>query len=158
MVSMLDNEAQLAYVLGHEIAHVEKNHAYQIVRMSVLEPALNEEKEKETKEKRAIVGAAATFATGGLGGVYGGLSGAIGGGIAGLAAGIVGSNLIFRDHNTVTEWVGYLRERSGRRIAALHAGPGLRRARGAAAVCPTADGRRPEILASALDSWRRTPA
>ena len=101
---MLDNEAQLAYVLGHEIAHVEKNHAYQMVRMSVLEPALNEEKEKETKEKRAIVGAAVTFATAGLGGVYGGLSGAIGGGIAGLAAGIVGSNLIFRDHNTVTEW------------------------------------------------------
>jgi hypothetical protein len=104
MVSMLDNEAQLAYVLGHEIAHVEKNHAYTIVRMSVLEPALNEEKEKETKEKRAIVGAAMTFATAGLGGIYGGLNGAIGGGIAGLAAGIVGSNLIFRDHDTVTEW------------------------------------------------------
>src|ERR1017187_4509179 len=104
MVSMLDNEAQLAYVLGHEIAHVEKNHAYTIVRMSVLEPALNAEKEKETKEKRAIVGAAMTFATAGLGGIYGGLNGAIGGGIAGLAAGIVGSNLIFRDHDTVTEW------------------------------------------------------
>ena len=104
MVSMLDNEAQLAYVLGHEIAHVEKNHAYTIVRMSVLEPALNVEKDKETKEKRAIVGAAMTFATAGLGGIYGGLNGAIGGGIAGLAAGIVGSNLIFRDHDTVTEW------------------------------------------------------
>ncbi|MGA1983198.1 MAG: M48 family metalloprotease [Acidobacteriaceae bacterium] len=104
MVSMLDNEAQLAYVLGHEIAHVEKNHAYQIVRMSVLEPALNAEKDKETKEKRAVLGAAVTFATAGLGGIYGGLSGALGGGIAGLAGGIVGSNLIFRDHNTVTEW------------------------------------------------------
>jgi hypothetical protein len=104
MVSMLDNEAQLSYVLGHEIAHVEKNHAYTIVRMSVLEPALNEEKEKETKEKRAIVGAAVTFATAGLGGIYGGLNGAVGGGIAGLAAGLVGGNLIFRDHNTVTEW------------------------------------------------------
>ena len=45
-------------MLGHEIAHVEKNHAYQIVRMSVLEPALNAEKEKETKEKRAILTAA----------------------------------------------------------------------------------------------------
>jgi hypothetical protein len=104
MVSMLDNEAQLSYVLGHEIAHVEKNHAYTIVRMSVLEPALNAEKEKETKEKRAIVGAAVTFATAGLGGIYGGLNGAIGGGLAGLAAGIVGSNLLFRDHDTVTEW------------------------------------------------------
>src|SRR5215469_7928167 len=58
MVSMLDNEAQLAYVLGHEIAHVEKNHAYTIVRMGVLEPALNAEKDKETKEKRAVLGAA----------------------------------------------------------------------------------------------------
>jgi hypothetical protein len=104
MVSMLDNEAQLAYVLGHEIAHVEKNHAYTIVRMSVLEPALNAEKEKETKEKRAIVGAVTTFATGGLGGIYGGLNGAFAGSLAGLAGGIVGGNLIFRDHNTVTEW------------------------------------------------------
>jgi hypothetical protein len=104
MVSMLDNEAQLAYVLGHEIAHVEKNHAYLIVRMSVIEPALNAEKEKETKEKRAIVGAVATFATGGLGGIYGGLNGAIGGSIAGLAGGLIGGNLIFRDHNTVTQW------------------------------------------------------
>jgi len=104
MVSMLDNEAQLAYVLGHEIAHVEKNHAYQIVRMSMLEPALNAEKEKETKEKRAIVGAVTTFATGGIGGIYGGLNGGLIGTAAGLAGGIVGGNLIFRDHNTVTEW------------------------------------------------------
>ena len=104
MVSMLDNEAQLSYVLGHEIAHVEKNHAYQIVRMSVLEPALNAEKDKETKEKRAVLGAVTTFATGGLGGVYGGLTGAFAGGLAGLAGGIVSGNLIFRDHNTVTEW------------------------------------------------------
>jgi len=66
MVSMLDNEAQLAYVLGHEIAHVERNHAYAIVRMSVLEPALNAEKEKETQTKRAVLGAVTTFATGGM--------------------------------------------------------------------------------------------
>jgi Peptidase family M48 len=104
MVSMLDNEAQLAYVLGHEIAHVERNHAYTIVRMGVLEPALNAEKEKETKEKRAVLGAVTTFATAGLGGLYGGLNGAIGGGLAGLAGGLVSGNLIFRDHNTVTEW------------------------------------------------------
>ena len=53
MVSMLDNEAQLSYVLGHEIAHVEKNHAYQIVRMNVLEPALNAEKEKRRQRRNA---------------------------------------------------------------------------------------------------------
>lgn len=104
LVSMLDNEAQLAYVLGHEIAHVENSHEYQMVRMGVIEPALNAEKEKETKEKRAIATAAVTFATGGLGGIFGGLNGAIGGGIAGLAGGLIGSNLIFRDHDTVTNW------------------------------------------------------
>jgi hypothetical protein len=104
MVSMLDNEAQLAYVLGHEIAHVEKNHMYLIVRMSVLEPALNAEKEKETKEKRAIVTAVTTIATGGIGGIYGGLNGALIGTVSGLAGGLAGSNLIFRDHNTVTQW------------------------------------------------------
>jgi predicted Zn-dependent protease len=104
MVSMLDNEAQLAYVLGHEIAHVEKNHAYLIVRMSVLEPALNAEKERETKEKRAIVSAVTTFATGGIGGIYGGLNGALIGSVSGLAGGLIGSSLIFRDHNTVTQW------------------------------------------------------
>ncbi len=104
MVSMLDNEAQLSYVLGHEIAHVENNHEYQIVRMGVIEPALNAEKEKETKEKRAIATAAVTFATGGLGGVFGGFNGAVSGGFAGLAGGLIGSNLIFRDHDTVTAW------------------------------------------------------
>jgi len=45
-----------------------------------------------------------TFATAGLGGIYGGLNGAILGGVTGLAGGIIGSNLLFRDHNTVTEW------------------------------------------------------
>jgi hypothetical protein len=104
LVSMLDNEAQLAYVLGHEIAHVENNHEYQMVRMSVIEPALNAEKEKEVKEKRAIATAAVTFATSGIGGLLGGLNGAVGGGLAGLASGLIGSNLIFRDHDTVTNW------------------------------------------------------
>jgi hypothetical protein len=104
MVSMLDNEAQLAYVLGHEIAHIEKNHAYSIVRMSILEPALNAEKDKENKEKRALVTAAVTFATGGIGGVMGGWNGAGVGGLSGLAGGLLGSSLIFRDHNTITQW------------------------------------------------------
>jgi Peptidase family M48 len=104
MISMLDNEAQLAYVLGHEVAHVEKNHAYQIVRNGILETALNEEKERETKEKRAVIGAVTTFATGGLGGIAAGWNGAASGALIGLAGGIAGSNLLIRDHNTVTEW------------------------------------------------------
>ena len=104
MVSMLDNEAQLAYVLGHEIAHIEKNHAYMVVRLSILEPALNAEKDKENKEKRTIVSAVTTLATGGIGGIAGGWGGALVGGAVGLTGGIVGGQLLFRDHNTVTEW------------------------------------------------------
>jgi Zn-dependent protease with chaperone function len=104
MVSMLDNEAQLAYVLGHEVAHVEKNHAYQIVRNGILETALNQDKELANKEKRAVIGAVTTFATGGLGGIAAGWNGAASGAIIGLAGGIAGSNLLIRDHNTVTEW------------------------------------------------------
>jgi hypothetical protein len=104
MVSMLDNEAQLSYVLGHEIAHVERNHAYQIVRMQIVETALNEEKEKETKEKRAVFGAVTTLATAGIGGIAGGWNGAGAGALIGLAGGILSSNLIIRDHNTVTQW------------------------------------------------------
>jgi predicted Zn-dependent protease len=37
LVALLDNEAQLAYVLGHEIAHVERRHAYNEIKNSILE-------------------------------------------------------------------------------------------------------------------------
>jgi len=56
MVSMLDNEASLR-TYGTRNRPCERNHAYAIVRMSVLEPALNAEKEKETQTKRAVLGA-----------------------------------------------------------------------------------------------------
>lgn len=105
LISMLDNEAQLAYVLGHEIAHVEKNHFYEAVRMTVVEDELNKEKEESTERKRAIFTAAVTTATAGVGGgVANGLKGAIIGGVLGLGSGAFLSKLVFRDHTTVTEW------------------------------------------------------
>lgn len=106
LISMLDNEAQLAYVLGHEIAHVEKNHFYEALRMSVLQDALNKEKEEQTEKKRAIFTAAASAATAGIGGsvVANGLKGALIGGVIGLGSGAFLARLIFRDHTTVTEW------------------------------------------------------
>lgn len=105
LISMLDNEAQLAYVLGHEIAHVEKNHFYEAVRMSVLEDALNREKDEVTERKRAIFTAAVTTATAGVGGgVANGLKGAVIGGAVGLASSAFLAKLLIRDHTTVTEW------------------------------------------------------
>jgi hypothetical protein len=49
MVSILDNEAQLAYILGREIAHVDKNHAYELIHNQVLQDELNEGKEQQKK-------------------------------------------------------------------------------------------------------------
>ncbi len=49
LVSMIDSEAQLAYILGHEIAHVEKRHVYNTIRNEILE-------EEFDKEKQADVG------------------------------------------------------------------------------------------------------
>ncbi len=105
LIAMLDNEAQLSYVLGHEIAHVEKNHFYEALRMAVVEDALNKEKEESTERKRAIFTAAVSAGTAGLGsGVANGLKGAIIGGVLGLGSGAFLSKIIFRDHTTVTEW------------------------------------------------------
>ena len=105
LISMLDNEAQLAYVLGHEIAHVEKNHFYQAVRMAVIEDELNKEKDLSVERKRAIFTAAVTTATAGIGGgVAQGLNGAIIGGVIGLGSSAFLAKLVIRDHTTVTEW------------------------------------------------------
>lgn len=104
LIAMLDNEAQLAYVLGHEIAHVERNHFYETVRMSIVEPALNKEKEEAAARKKAILTTAVGVATAGIGARVEGLTGAIFAGATGVAGSLIAGNLIFRDHTTVTEW------------------------------------------------------
>jgi tetratricopeptide (TPR) repeat protein len=104
LISMLDNEAQLAYVLGHEIAHIEKNHPYDIIRMSVLEPALNKEKEEAAAKKKALLVTGVTVAAATFGGKFGGANVAIPAGTAALAGSVIAGHFIFRDHTTVTEW------------------------------------------------------
>lgn len=104
LIAMLDNEAQLAYVLGHEIAHVERNHFYETVRMSVLEPALNKEKEESAARKKAILTTAVGVATAGIGAQAAGLTGALVSGATGVAGSLIAGNLLFRTHATNTEW------------------------------------------------------
>jgi Zn-dependent protease with chaperone function len=53
LLSMIDNEAQLAYVLGHEVAHVEKDHWRDDV---IVERGIHRYYEKQA-QKRAILGA-----------------------------------------------------------------------------------------------------
>lgn len=87
MLSMVQNEAQLVYVLGHEVGHVEKNHFYEEVRGKILENALYIEKEKSSKKKGAILGAIAGAAGAIAGGIGGGAGDALNWGLtAGLGA------------------------------------------------------------------------
>ena len=64
LLSIIDNEAQLAYVLGHEIAHVEKEHWKDDVLVAQGVEPYNEKQAK----KRALFGAIVTAAAGAVAG------------------------------------------------------------------------------------------
>lgn len=56
MVSLLDNEAQLAYILAHELAHVYKDHWRVKVMMPLAEAEWNERQEKKRQRWSMIAG------------------------------------------------------------------------------------------------------
>jgi hypothetical protein len=74
LLSMIDNEAQLAYVLGHEVAHVEKDHWREDV---IVERGIHRYYEKQEK-KRAILGAVIGM---GAGAIVGGSTNSFGKGV-----------------------------------------------------------------------------
>lgn len=84
MISLLDNEAQLAYVLAHELAHVYKDHW----RMKVMLPLAEIEYNKKQERKRAFWTAVLTLTATGVGAAVAGEKGAGVGLISGLVAGI----------------------------------------------------------------------
>jgi Zn-dependent protease with chaperone function len=104
LVALLDDEAQLAYVLGHEIAHVERRHAYNEIKNTILEEEFDKEKGADVQKKKAIFGAVAAVGGAAIGGAAGGASGAFYGGIIGGAAGVIGGALLFRNKFVPTEW------------------------------------------------------
>lgn len=104
LVSLADNEAQLAYVLGHEIAHVERKHMYNMIKNAVLERELNEEKEKGAERKRTIFSGVAAGIGAAFGGGFGGGRGAVLGGLLGGLGGYGASLLLIRSKTTATEW------------------------------------------------------
>jgi hypothetical protein len=60
LLSQVDNEAQLAYVLGHEIGHIEKNHWHQDV---LVERGMERYNEKQ-QQKRKLIGGVASIGAG----------------------------------------------------------------------------------------------
>lgn len=83
MISLLDNEAQLAYVLAHELAHVYKDHW----RIKVMMPLAEAEYNRRQEKKRAMWAGILGLAGAGLGASIGGGDGAFLGTTIGLGAG-----------------------------------------------------------------------
>lgn len=100
LLSVVDNEAQLAYVLSHEIAHVEQEHWREDV---LVEHGLDDYNEKQ-QQKRKLIGNITSI---GLGVMTGGLSGSFstGANVAFLAEAYVMPNILkLAVPNAVVSW------------------------------------------------------
>lgn len=95
MISVLDNEAQLAYVLAHELAHVYKDHW----RIKAMLPLAEEEYNKKQEKKRMMWAGLAAAAGAGIGAVAGGSNGSLIGAASGLIAGATVSSFYAKNIN-----------------------------------------------------------
>jgi hypothetical protein len=109
LLSMVDNEAQLAYVLAHEIAHVEEDHW----REDVLVAKWVEEEIRSNETKAAVAGGIIGVFTGGIGGIFGkgGFSQAVGMGVLGAA---IGSQIAKLADRNIVEWSNVQEDESDR--------------------------------------------
>lgn len=98
MISLLDNEAQLSYVLAHELAHVYKDHWRLKVMMPLAEQEYNERQEKKRAMWAGLLGVAGM----GIGAAINGRSGAAVGAVSGLTAGAVISSIY--NQKLSTDW------------------------------------------------------
>jgi len=104
LVSALDNEAQLSYVLAHEIAHVERQHMYNILRNQLLDEELDKERSAQAERSRTKASIFGALAGAAIGGAAGGWSGvAMGTALGGLAGTAIGHAAI-RNNFQRTEW------------------------------------------------------
>jgi len=104
LLAMLDSEAQLSYILAHEVAHVEQKHAYNKIRNQVLEDELNKEKEAKVERTKEMIALAGALGGGLLGGLTHGVSGGVIGALGGLGGADVLANLLVHPAIRSTEW------------------------------------------------------
>ena len=100
LLSKIDNEAQLAYVLGHEIAHIEREHWFEDTLVSNGVGEFNEKQQKKRAMWGAVIGAATAGVVGAAGG--GGMDALNSGLMAGLV--IAPTLLKFVVPNAVNSW------------------------------------------------------
>ena len=102
LLSMVDDEAQLSYILAHEIAHIELKHRYKQIRNEIVEAELNREKEVKAARTSAMITAGAAVAGGLIGGL--GKGGVIPGALVGGVGGIVASSFLVHANTHDTQW------------------------------------------------------
>ncbi len=74
LLSQIDNEAQLAYVLGHEIAHVEEEHWKEDVLVAQGAQEYNEKQQKKRARLGLLIGIASAAVGAGFGGADAGFA------------------------------------------------------------------------------------
>jgi predicted Zn-dependent protease len=102
LLSMIENESQLAYVLGHEIAHIERQQVYLRIR----DQYVDQELAREKAQKQKLVNDVAITALGALGGDLIGRTGiatAIGGFMGG-SVGVLASHYFIHPRIAPTVW------------------------------------------------------
>ena len=102
MLAVLDNEAELSYVLAHEIAHVEKKQAWQRIHDKIVGDEL--EKVKAEKEKMITTAASTVLGIGAGGALIPLRAGALLGGLAGGTGSLTLSHYFVHPHLEPTKW------------------------------------------------------
>jgi hypothetical protein len=105
LISLTDNEAQLAYILSHELAHVYYDHWKVKVMSALAEQEYNRRQERKSAIYGAIIGGAAGAFTGGMARGNGEvmLAAAAGGAVTGAALGAAFARRIDVDWDYVQE-------------------------------------------------------
>ena len=103
MIALLDNEAQLVYVLAHELAHVYKDHWRMKMMVSLGEEEYNKKQERKRLMWASVMALAGTGLGTAIGGKDGALTGLLTGAVAGYAVGSYYSKKIALDWNVAQE-------------------------------------------------------